>query len=183
MMTNKPRIFALLSFIALALISRIYLFPHAGIAPIDAIALFSGAYFGRKWLGFICPLLAVWISDQIVNLQFYHKIVPFYDGFYWQYGCYILMVILASFMLKKPKVLSVGGAALISALLFFVISNFGVWAGGTMYPMNGSGLTACYIAALPYLNMAVLSNLICCGVLFGGFELLKYRFPKLAVNV
>ncbi|POY34869.1 hypothetical protein C3K47_18115 [Solitalea longa] len=180
MMNNKPRVFAVLSFIALALLTRIYLFPVHGYSPIDAIAIFSGAYFGRKWLAFLCPLLAVWISDQIVNLQFYHKIVPFYDGFYWQYGSYILMVVLASVIIKKPKVATVGGMAITSALLFFIISNFGVWAGGMIYPMNAGGLTACYIAGLPYLNSAILSDLIYCGLLFGGFELLKYRFPVLA---
>ncbi|UKJ06285.1 DUF6580 family putative transport protein [Solitalea lacus] len=179
-MNNKPRIFALLSFIALALISRIYLFPTHGFAPIDAIAIFSGAYFGRNWLGFISPLIAVWISDQIVNLQFYHKIVPFYDGFYWQYGCYILMVIIASIAIKKPKALNIAACAVASGLLFFIITNFGVWAGGTMYPMNLTGLTTCYIAGLPYLNTSILANFIYCALLFGGFELVKYRFPVLA---
>src|SRR2546428_9287377 len=179
-MNTKPRIFALLSFIALALLSRIYLFQSHGFAPIDAIASFSGAYLGRQWLGLNSPLLAVWISEQIVNLQFYHKIVPFYEGFYWQYGTYVLIVILASIIVKKPKVLNIAGCGIISALLFFVISNFGVWVGGTMYPMNLTGLTTCYIAGLPYLNTSVLASFLYCTMLFCGFELLTYRFPALA---
>ena len=67
-----------------------------------------------------------------------------------------------------------------AAVLFFLVSNFGVWVGSTMYPPTGGGLLACYAAGLPFFNHSLLSNLFYCTVLFGGLELAQWRFPVLA---
>ena len=43
-------------------------------------------------------------------------------------------------------------ASVVSPLLFFAVSNFGVWAGMNMYPPTLSGLSMCYVSALPFLT-------------------------------
>ena len=40
------------------------------------------------------------------------------------------------------------GAALVTSISFFLISNFAVWAVGGMYPKTLPGLAACYVAGL-----------------------------------
>jgi hypothetical protein len=63
--------------------------------------------------------------------------------------------------------------------MFFLLSNFHVWLGSTMYPQTLTGLLACYVAAIPFgLNMLA-GNLFYSGVLFGGGEMLGKRWPAL----
>ena len=53
---------------------------------------------------------------------------------------------------------------------FFLISNFGVWIGGMMYPVSLGGLISCYIAGLPFFGWTLVGNAFYCTMLFGGFE-------------
>ena len=50
---------------------------------------------------------------------------------------------------------------------FFLISNYAVWVGGTMYPRTLAGLAACYAAAIPFYRNDVLSTTIVAGLAFG----------------
>ncbi|MEM7549052.1 MAG: DUF6580 family putative transport protein [Bacteroidota bacterium] len=180
-------ILAVVVFIAVAIASRFFgpaLFGHpSNFAPVDAVALFSGAYIARRWLSIAIPLLFVWIGDVIVNYGYYGRFVAFYDGFYWQYGTYALIVLLGFIMLnKKVKPLNVLGASLSASVLFFVLTNFGVWASGTLYPKTIEGLITCYFAAIPFFKQTLTSDLVYCTFLFGSFELLKAQLPKLATS-
>ncbi|MBK7098788.1 MAG: hypothetical protein IPH58_11055 [Sphingobacteriales bacterium] len=68
-----------------------------------------------------------------------------------------------------------------TALLFFLVSNFGVWASGTMYPKTGEGLLTCYAMGLPYIKGSLLSNLFYSSVLFGAYYLIENK-TKLFVS-
>ena len=71
MTSNHARLITLLSAIAAAAALR--LVPHPpNFSPIDAMALFSGAYLGRRWLAFAAPLAALLLSDAVLG---------FYPGF------------------------------------------------------------------------------------------------------
>jgi hypothetical protein len=64
-------------------------------------------------------------------------------------------------------------------VLFFVVTNFGTWLLSGMYPMTASGLTACFVAAIPFFQNTVAGDLFYSGVLFGGFALLERAMPIL----
>lgn len=185
MNTNSPslRPSILLAFVALAVLGRVAtpVLPHAfNFAPMDAIALFAGAYFRPRHLAVLVPLLGIWVSDVLLSPSYFGHVQFFYSGFYWQYGTYALLALLAHTGLRRVSVPGVAVAGVSAAALFFLISNFGVWASGTMYPHTASGLLACYAAGLPFFPQSLLSDLVYCTVLFGGFELVQRRFPVLA---
>jgi hypothetical protein len=171
--------------IVLAAFSR--LIPHPpNFAPIGAMALFGAAYFSQRYLAFAIPIISMWLSDLVLNNvvygQYFDHFVWFYQGFYWTYGAFIIIGVVGFFMLKKVQLKSVVLASLLAAVLFFVISNFGVWATGSMYPKNFSGLLACYTAAIPFFKNTLIGNLVYSGVLFGAFELAQYKLPVLKLK-
>lgn len=178
----SPRLPVLLLFLLLAVAGRmvgLHLPHQPNFAPIDAMALFGGAYFLRRRWAVLAPLLAVWGSDLLLNYQYTGHLQLLYQGWYWQYGCYALVALLAHAGLRRVSALRVALGATAAAVLFFLISNFGVWVGSTMYPPTGGGLLACYAAGLPFFSHSLLSNLVYSTLLFGGFELAQWRFPVL----
>ncbi|HXC06656.1 MAG TPA: DUF6580 family putative transport protein [Bacteroidia bacterium] len=181
----KLRFGVLAGIIAAATLSRIAIPPLLGhpsnFAPIGALALFSGCYFSGKLSKFIVPLLAVWVGDIFVNYFLQGHWTLFYPGFYWQYGSYILMALIGMKLTNRVKPLNVLGTSLAGSALFFIISNFGCWAGG-MYPPTLAGLLTCYEMGIPFFRSTLLSDVIYSGVLFGAFELAQRRFPVLAVQ-
>lgn len=163
------------------------LLPHPpNFAPIGAMALFGAAYFSKKHLALILPIAAMWLSDIIINnvvyAQYFDGFTLFYQGFYWTYGAFVAIGVLGFLLLKTVKVQNVAIASILAAFLFFLISNFGVWQSGTMYPKTLSGLTACYTAGLPFLKNTLLGNLFYNSVLFGAFELAQYKYNSLRIN-
>ena len=180
---DRMKLTAIGGFILLAVLSRLALPPIFGhspnFAPMDAIALFSGAYYGRKLLGFLLPLLAIWLSDIVVNFGYYHHLVLFYDGFYWQYASYLLMVLMGSSLLKTVKIPRVLAGSMAASLIFFIVSNFGAFTTA-YYPHTLAGLGACYLAGLPFFSHTILSDLIYCAYLFGIYETVRQRLPVLA---
>jgi hypothetical protein len=68
---------------------------------------------------------------------------------------------------------------LASSVLFFVITNFGVWAFDAFYPKTWEGLIACYVAAIPFFQNTLIGDLLYTAVLFGGFALLERQLPIL----
>lgn len=172
--------------IVLAAFSR--LIPHPpNFAPIGAMALFGAAYFSQRYLAFAIPIISMWLSDLVLNNvvygQYFDHFVWFYQGFYWTYGAFIIIGVVGFFMLKKVQLKSVVLASLLAAALFFVISNFGVWATGTMYPNTLSGLITCYAAGLPFFKNTIMGDLVYTGVLFGAFEFAQNRIPILKVQL
>ena len=174
----------LVGLIILAAFSRVI--PHMpNFSPLGAIGVFGVAHFSKKWLGVLIPITATWLSDLFINNVIYAKyttsFVWFYDGFYWQYGSYILIAIVAIFIVKKVNVQNVFAGALASSAIFFLVSNFGVWISSTSYPQTFSGLMSCYTAGIPFINGTILGDLFYCSVLFGGYAFAQYKVPALAV--
>ena len=166
------RLIALLCAICAAAALR--LVPHPpNFSPIDAMALFSGAYLGRRWLAFAAPLIALALSDLALG---------FYSGMLFQYASVVLIVMLGASALPRIGALRVGGAALASSGLFFAVSNFGVWLVSGMYPHTLGGLGACYAAGVPFFQNTVAGDLFYSALLFGGFALLERAVPRLRMG-
>ena len=150
--------------------------------PIGAMALFGGCYFSDKWKAYLVPLLTLWLTDIVLNYTLYtHELTLFYPGFAWTYGSFALMVLLGTFM-RKVNIQNVLLMGISAALIHWVVSDIGVWMGGTLYSKNAAGFVECYVAAIPFLKNMVMSNIIFGGIMFGAFEWAKYKFPALEVS-
>ena len=166
---SKPRLLVLVLMILAAAASRIL--PHPpNIASITAVALFGGAYLTDKRLALIAPLAALFLSDLILGFYRHMEIV---------YGSFILVVCLGFWLQRKRSMLRIAIAALASSVIFFVITNFGVWAFASLYPKTAEGLLACYVAAIPFFQNTLLGDALYTAVLFGGFALAENFFPIL----
>lgn len=171
--------------ILMVAISR--LLPHLpNFTPVGAVCLFGAAHYSNKKTAYLVPLIAIWISDVLVNnilyAEYFDGFTWFYSGFAWQYASYVLTVLVGTLLIKKVNIKSVTVGALLATLVFFIMSNLGVWASGNMYPMTAEGLISCFAAALPFLGGTLLGNLLYCAVLFGGFAYAQNRIPALTKN-
>ncbi len=166
----KPRFLTLAGMVVLAAIARIM--PHPwNVTPIAAMALFGGVQFRRRAEAFGVPLLALLVGDIVIG---FHALMPLV------YACFALTVVIG-FWVKQNynwERLALGSVA--ASVLFFVVTNFGTWAFGTMYPKTGQGLELCFIAALPYFRNTLFGDLGYSALLFGGFYLAGRAFPVLS---
>ena len=156
------------------------LIPHIpNFTPIGAIALFGGAYFKNKFHAFLIPISSLFISDLIINNLFlsnyFEKFTLIYSGFLWQYSSFILIILIGIFSLRKFNFKKLLISTIASSLVFFIITNFGVWISGSLYPLNISGLITCYILAIPFFKGTLLGFLFYSSFLFGAFEFFKSR--------
>jgi len=163
------------------------LIPHpANFAPIGAMALFGAAYFSKRYLSFIIPILSMWLSDLVLNNvvygQYFNHFVWFYPGFYWTYGAFILIGLIGFIVLKKIKVHYVIIGSLSASIVFFLISNFGVWFSTSMYPKDFTGLIVCYTAGLPFFKNTLIGDFVYTGILFGIFEYAQFKLPVLRLK-
>jgi hypothetical protein len=188
-MKNKItlRFGALVACVGLATITRIALPPLLGhssnFAPIGAMALFSGCYFAGRLQKFMVPLLAVWFGDIVMSYMHTGRILFFYEGFYWQYACYALFVLMGMTLSNRVKPLNVAGMSLSASLIFFFVTNFGCWLGySAYYPQTLSGLSACYVAGIPFFGGTLAGDLFYSGLMFGAFELAQRKFTVLSLQ-
>ena len=172
--------------ILLAAVTRIM--PHPpNFSPMAAIGLFGAAHFAKKWQAFFIPLIGIWISDLVINNYVYSSsssnFVWFYSGFYWQYISYILIIFAGLFIFNRGISLTkMFGGMISSSGIFFLVSNFGVWAGGTMYPKNFGGLITCYAAGVPFIHNTIISDVLFTTVLFGTYYLLQVEYSSLKIK-
>jgi hypothetical protein len=149
------------------------LLPHApGFMPVAASGLFAARSLRMPALAVIVPLAAMPLSgfglagdDWRISLVVYGAIaLPALAGIYsrrWQGPLPIVATLVPC------------------SVLFFVASNFAVWAFSGMYSLDLQGLTQCYVLALPFLEKTVLGDLFWCAALFGGAWLVQHG-PALA---
>lgn len=166
---NKPRLAAILAMVAAAVASR--LMPHPwNLTSVAAVALFSGAYLEDRRLAFAVPLAALLLSDLALG---------FYRGMMVVYLSFALIVCIGFWLRSRRRAPAIIGATLTGSVLFFGLSNLGVWAFGGMYPLNGVGLAACFTAALPFFGGTLEGDGLYSLILFGGFALLERNVPVL----
>lgn len=149
------------------------LIPHPmNFAPIIAIALFAGVYLNKKY-ALIIPLVALVISDAFLG---------FYEYMYWVYGTFLLVALIGLWLKRRvennggvKKAAWIGGTTIVSSVIFFIVTNFGVWTSGLYYEMNLGGLIQCYTLAIPFFRNAIGGDLFYAAAMFGIYELaVKY---------
>ena len=168
---NFQRLISYAAIILLAVIAR--LIPHApNFAPIGGLALFSGINFKKK-SALLIPLSAMFISDIFLG---FHKAIPYV------YASFIVIALIGG-LIKNNKWQSLLKASLISSVLFFLITNFGAWATGSMYQKNLSGLMQCYAFGIPFFRNTLISDLFYTFSFFYGYRFLSsVLFKKLTLS-
>lgn len=147
--------------LALGVLSRLVV--HApNFTPVIALALFGGVYLNKKY-ALIVPLALMVITDLILGL---HNIILF------TWGSVLLIAALGLKVRARSNMPTLIGSSLFSAVLFFVITNFGAWL--VMYPHNWDGLVSCYIAAIPFFRNMLSSTLIFSFVFFGLYAAIAH---------
>ena len=148
----------LLSFVVVAVLIR--LLPHPpNVAPITAVALFAGTHFSKKHWALLLPLLAMFFTDLFLGFSMITPIV---------YLAFIGVTALG-FVMKKMKI----GAVLLSSLLFFVVTNLGVWF--LHYPLTPEGFTSCFTLAIPFFGYSIIGDLFFSAALLFGYRFAAKR--------
>lgn len=155
-------------FVVLAFASRFL--PHPWhFTPVGAALLFFGARASRRQMWFPVAMLAV--SDVILSKYVYGMSLDL--GVLASWAWYAAIVLLGTRLRDNSKPVWIGASALASATSFFLISNFAVWLGSTMYPKTLSGLATCYVGGIPFYQRDVLGTLLFTSVMFSLPALLK----------
>jgi hypothetical protein len=157
---------------------------------ITAMALFGGAYLASRKLALIVPLAAMLLSDAALEFLpragltfgWMAKGKGFHQGMWVIYITTALITILGFALRKRKAIPAIGAATLTGSLIFFLITNFGVWAGW-MYPQqeysqNVQGLWHCYMMGLPFFHWTLFGDAFFSILLFGGFALAEKIVPE-----
>lgn len=136
----------------------------SGFSPVIAIALFSGFIIKQKDMSFLLPLLALFISDAIIQLLYSQDLFP-YAGFYnHQLKNYLILMTatLIGWALKGRSYSSLLTGAIAAPTAFFLLSNFSVWFTSTevTYTKDFNGLMTSYAAGLPFYKNALIATLV-----------------------
>lgn len=174
------------SFVLLVVIAALYrIIPGRpyGFAPQWAMAVFAGAVIkDRKW-AFIIPILSMFISDllyQVLYIGALTSMPGFYEG-QWQNYILFSLLVFVGFAIKKLNVLQIVAASLAAPSLYFIVSNFLVWASngttrGLDRPKTFNGLMLCYSDGIPFYKTSLLATLVFSAVLFGTYAFIRnYR--------
>lgn len=170
------------SFILLIVIASLYrIMPGRplGFSPLIAMAIFGGAVIKDKKFAFLLPLLAMFVSDSLYQLLYINGVgnIPgFYPG---QLTNYILFggLTVFGFFIKNLNIRRIAIASLSAPTVYFLISNFLVWASsspdaGWNRPKTFSGLMMCYSDGLPFYPWSLISTFVFSAILFGSFYLI-----------
>lgn len=178
-----PGPIALVLLILVAALTR--LVPHPfNFSPVEAMALFGGAYFAKRWVGVLMPLVGMLISDIVLGMVNGGLYVEHFTSlpFLLVYSCIALSAVMGFGMRGKVNTPRVIGYSLAGSVLFFLVTNFGVWLTATSMPGSEAciaGIAPCYISALPFFQATVLGTLFYSALMFGGFALLRMKMPAL----
>ena len=175
-----PGPWILAALILLAALSR--LLPHPpNFSPVEAVALFGGAFFASRALALLVPLLAMLVSDLVLGLLHGGLYAGWFGsaGFWLVYLCIAASVVLGFGLRGRAGAGRVLGYSLAGSVLFFLVTNFGAWLASPLYPSTGAGLMQAYVAGIPFFQWTVLGTIAYAALLFGGFGLLRARLPVL----
>ena len=151
----------LIAFILIAVFFR--LIPHPpNFTPVTSLALFSGIMFQRKWLSILVPIVAMLLSDMVLGFGMISM---------WVYAAFMLVTI-SGWVLKQMNVTSI----LVSSMIFFIVSNLGVWVLG--YPHTFDGLMLCYTMAIPFFGYSIIGDLLWGTIIKESYKFIENKVLK-----
>ncbi|MBC7465317.1 MAG: hypothetical protein H7256_04940 [Bdellovibrio sp.] len=153
---SKVEWFVFLALVALVVVSR--LTSHIwNFTAVGGVALFSGAYFSKKYFAVLVPLMGLFISDLMIGLH--NQMLPVYFS-------YALIVALGcTLQVNSPRVRT-AMTSIAGACLFFLITNFTSWMGNAFYAQNFEGLMNSYLLGVPFFRAQFASDVVFSLVIF-----------------
>ena len=157
--------------IFLVSLTRIFPLPP-NFTPILALAIFGGAYLPNRITAISLPIISMFISDLIIG---------FHSQIFTVYATIILLSILGHLMKTKNfKNFAITGFT--GSLIFFIITNFSVWLGGSLYPLTIDGIIQCYIMAIPFFHNTLISTILFLTILFFGYTFAEKKISNLKIS-
>jgi hypothetical protein len=145
--SRLPWIAALLLFLAVAFLRFV---PHpTNFAPMTALFFLAPLVFPQRALGLAATFVIVAVTDLIIGL---------YPGLFFVYGGYLAIGVLGVWAGRQGRSLAGPVAVGLGPVVFFLLSNFGVWLQSGLYPVTGEGLRDCFVLALPFFPMTVAAH-------------------------
>ena len=140
--------------------------PHPpNFTSLIALSFYIPAVFGIRYIPAV--ILALLFTDFIIG---FHSTMLFTSGS-------IILIGLISEYFNKSVLFRVCGA-FIGAVIFFIISNFGVWLGGS-YGYNFNGFLNCYMLALPFFGYTLISTFVFSVIIETAYKL----YQKNIINI
>lgn len=179
-MNTKNTLQLTVAIVLIAALSR--LLPHpANFTPMVATCLFGGAYLHNRKMALLLPLGAMLLGDICLHISYLlgireyaglHAYMPFV------YGALAAITIIGMWLHNNVRAWKIPFAAIGGSLLFFAVSNFGVWVMD--FPHTYAGFLQCFAQAVPFYrdNMTWLGDLVYTATLFGAFEWIVRRQTK-----
>ena len=153
LLKNKNHILIVLLML-IAAFSR--LIPHPpNFTPLTAIALFGGIYLSNKTLSYLLPIIIMLLSDIFLGFSSISLFVYFS----------FIIISYIGIKSKKPSILNI----VLSSIVFFIVSNFGVWILG--YPKTWGGFIKCYTVAIPFFRNSLAGDLFYSGLMILSYNL------------
>jgi len=138
-------------------------FATHGFTPVGASLLFFGSRMPRKQLWIPVTLLIA--SDIYLNFVVYRLPITWDQTIVWFW--YVAACFIGVLLRGRIKPRFVLAASLASAVSFFLVSNFGVWAAGYVgYPKTFTGLMAAYAAGIPFFQKGLIADIFFSTVFF-----------------
>jgi hypothetical protein len=175
------------SALVIILIAASRLMPHTdNFVPVFAMILFASVHLKNKLQAILISIGALWLSDLYINnwgkyAEYHNDFVLFSSPF--NYLSYLLIALIGVKLFQSTiSIKKVFGSSLFIGVVFFIVSNFGVWFSGFMYPLTFDGLLSCYIAAIPFFRATLASNILFSFILFGGYYALQKEVKSLQLE-
>lgn len=134
-------------------------------AAVGALSLYAGARL-PWWIAPFVPLAVMFVTDDILYRTFLWG-----PRNYYVYASYVITVVIGMLLRRTESAGKIAGATFASSLIFFLVTNLGVWLqarGGSTYADSLQGLLTCYVAGLPFYGWTLLSDLSFAMVFFGA---------------
>jgi hypothetical protein len=168
-MANSERLAILLVLIGAA--SRLLHLPP-NIAAVTGVTIFAGYAIRNTWLALIVPLAAMALADVVLG---------WYPDVLFTYGGMAAGVFIARGLLRPLTPIRLVATTFLSSLVFFALSNFGVWSSG-YYGYTFDGLVACFVAAIPFWQNSLIADFTSTALVFGLYLLAKRVVPSVGVK-
>ncbi len=157
-------ILSVLGLITIGLVGR--LLPHPpNTTPVTAISFAAGKYIGSTW-AVVIPFLVMVISDALIGFYDWKVLVSVYGS--------IAIISGVSILAKNARPTTVVFLVMASSVLFYIITNFAVWASSSWYAPTLEGLITSYVAGLPFLRNMFIGDVFYAASLLGAFEWAYY---------
>ena len=160
--TSKNEIITVSIMVAIAAATRFL--PHPpNFTAIGGMALFGAATLTNKKLAFLVPIMAMLISDLFIPNGVDLSV----------YTAFIVIAAMGLLISNKKGPMPVIVGSISASVIFFAISNFGVWASQAMYTKNTIGLITCFEAAIPFFPNTLAGDLFFSSLLFSSYAIIK----------